>query len=688
MGKEQYNAWCREVTTQGNFISAWEGLNPASRVSATNPARKLHGIVADYDHPDALSKIQLLPTSANHLPTWVIESFTPGKARLIWEFEEPVLMSNPDVDGAFLKELDSKIKISNALPGFDKASWKDSQYFELGTNWQSVTGATPIPKSILSEAMLYGGMAVKMELEDVEIPLDVVAEEVEKRWPGRWGGPFTEGAMGPLFWVDPFVNHRSAAIRAEGMVCYSDRAASNFMPWRAILGTKFVDQYETNRAARIAEMFYYDGNNYWQLESKGWTSMQETNAKLRLRTDANCSPKIKKGKNHSEIDEILLYVQRNRRVSAGVPMLFQNEDVVSYNGNDYLNTSLKKAMAPAETGDPKDFPWIYDFVMNSFDGDQDGIPAREYFIAWFKRFWLTSYQNSPQPGQSVILAGEAHAGKTFLSKCVIGPAVGGSTDAEDILLNRTKFNKSAAENALWRCDDVISQGDQATKQLLASSLKSMASKPTVMYQPKFVDVTELPFKGRVFLTCNVDPESLKILPYLDGTIKDKLMLFRMAEGFQPHFFNTNQENEARALTELPFFLRWIMDYQIHPDIVDPKNPRFYVKSFHHKTLVAEANSEQPESLMAEILHQAMMLKRGDLKKGEKAKMTATELARVIEDAQLGKSLQQLGGIRNIGKLLHKVQEQKLSPHLTEKPKLSKGITKYTFDPWTMEEEPQ
>lgn len=687
MSKDDYSNWCREAVSNGHFLSAWEGLTPQTRISATNPARKLHGIIADYDHKAAKSKIQNLSTSTSHLPTWVIDSFTPGKCRLIWPFENPVLIPNATVTEQFLKQLDLKIKISSALPGFDKATWKDSQYFELGTNWQQIQGATPIPDALLSECMLNGGLSAQMDVaDDVDIPLEAIAVEVERRWPGRWKGPFVEGALGPLWWIEPFVDHRNAAIRLNGVVCYSDRAPSNFVPWRAILGDKFVQAYETERASRLAEMFWFDGTNYWtDYSSPGvWRPLNQNNAQLHLK-NAKCSPKTPKGSYVSEMEKVLIHIQNNRYVSAAVPMLFKKETIVSYNGNDYLNISTKKAMAPAEDGDVAKFPWIHDFLYKGLDGEQDGIPAYEYFIGWFKRFWQTSYQENPQPGQSIILAGDAHTGKTFFNRCVIGFALGGSITAEDILLQRTKFNRQAAHNALWRCDDAISEGDSRTKQVLANSLKAMAANPTVLYQPKFVDTTELPFMGRVFLTCNTDPESLKILPYLDGTIKDKLMMFRMKEGYRPHFFGTNGENEARVLQELPHFLKWVLDYEVRPEILDKKSPRFGVKSFHHKTLVAEANSEQPESLMAELIHLAMIIRRGDSKKGEILKLTSTELARSIEDAQQGRSLQQIGGVRNMGKLLHKVIEQRLSPYLTEKPKLAKGITRYHFDPWADEE---
>jgi hypothetical protein len=38
----------------------------------------------------------------------------------------------------------------------------------------------------------------------------------------------------------------------------------------------------------------------------------------------------------------------------------------------------------------------------------------------------------------------------------------------------------------------------------------------------------------------------------------------------------------------------------------------------------------------------------------------------------------------MGKMLHKVVEQGLSGHLIAKPKLTKGIAKYIFDPWVDE----
>lgn len=689
MTKEQFRNQCAQASTQGHFLSVWEGINPLARINTGNPPRMLHGIIADYDSVQAMNKLPSLPNSTGHLPTWVVESFTPGKCRLIWVFEKPVCVSNPFVTEGFLKELDAKLKISDALPGFDKASWKDTQYFELGFGMHDVAGSTPVPKALLAQCLMEGGLRAKVQVDaDPEIPMDVIAAEVERQFPGRWVGTFEEGKRGPLFWIADGITRDGCAVAENGMICYSDRAVSNFMPWRAVLGAKFVDFYETQKVGKAAEMYWTDGKAFWtNYATQGWNDHQTEAAKRHLRV-AGCSDRVRKGQIVSEIDKVLVYIDNNRRVSAAVPMLFMKDEIVPYNGHKYLNTNTKKAMEPAEDGDPKHWPWIHNFIMTGFDGEQDGIPAHEFWLGWMKRLWLTAYLGNPQQGQSIIVAGEAHTGKTFVSKCLIGVAMGGSAIAEDLLLQKTKFNSQAAECAIWRCDDAISEGDYKTKQILAASLKAMASNPEVLYHPKYMTPQQLPFKGRVILTCNVDPESLKILPFLDGTIKDKLMLFRISPTYDPHFFTTNTENENRVLQELPHFLRYLMDYQVHPGVIDAANPRFEIKSFHHKQLVAEANSEQRESILAEVIASAMITQRPTVRKGEKIKLTATEIVSLFEGAGYGKTVQQLGGVVYLGKMLNKVIEQKLSAHLTAVPTKTKGRTRYTFDPWAEESHDQ
>jgi hypothetical protein len=677
--KEQFREWGVKSNTQGYFISTWEGLNPNARVGQGNPSRKLHGIIADYDSVDAKKMLNRLPSSTGHMPTWVIESFTPGKIRLIWAFEKPINVSNQQVMEGFLKELDARIKISDALPGFDKASWKDTQYFELGTNWQDVQGATPIPSSLLSLCMFEGGIKAKVQVDDSPaIPMDKIAEEVEKQFPGRWKGPFEEGARGPLFWIQDGIDRVGCAVAENGMICYSDRAASNFIPWWGIFGRKFVEEFEEKMAERYAELFYFDGERYYVKNDERWEHLNKENTILELK-GAGCALKPRRGQHVSDSEKALLHIHKNRRVASAVPILFNPDEIVELKGERYLNTSTKKVMQPADDGDPSKWPFIHDFIYNGFDGQLDGIPASDYMMAWWKRAYESSYNGRPLPGQILIIAGEAHCGKTLFNTWVLGQSLGGSVNAEPILMKQTSFNKQGAEVALWRCDDAASDGDYQAKLSFAKSLKAMAANPTQLYQPKFRDAIELPFLGRVVVTTNVDPESIRVLPTMDASMKDKIMLFKIKEDFHPHFYDSNYKNEARVMQELPHALRFLLDWNPPSLVMDPKFKRFGVRAFHHPDLIQAAQTESREYVFSEILEPWITGKRNE-KAGEVEVMASQLLKDLIGMSEGSAAVSRDFNVTSVGKQLGKLLQQNAVPELVGK-RISAGkiLWKFKFD---------
>jgi hypothetical protein len=678
--KEQFREWSVMSNTKGHFLSVWEGLNPAARIGQGNPSRKLHGIIADYDSVDALSKIQSLPSSTGLLPTWVHETFTPGKVRLIWAFEKPVSVSNQQVADGFLKELNARLKISDALPGFDEASWKDSQYFEMGGNWSSVQGAVPVPSSMLSYCMMEGGLKAKVQVDDSPvIPMSIIAEAVEKNFPGRWKGVFEEGVRGPLFWINDGIDRIGCVVSENGMVCYSDRAGSNFVPWWAIFGRAFVERFEEQQASKFAESYYFDGKNYWELNKENsWVDINKDNARMHLK-GAGCPDKARKGQPVSDVERTLIHIHNNRRVAAVVPILFNPDEVVELKGQRYLNSSTKKAMEPAADGDPALWPFIHDFIFNGFDGDLDGIPAAIILMAWWKRLYQSSYEGKPLPGQVLIIAGEAHCGKTLFNKWVLGESVGGSVDAEPILMKTTNFNKQGAEVALWRCDDAASDGDYQTKLSFAKSLKAMAANPSQLYQPKFRDSIELPFLGRVVVTTNVDPESIRVLPTMDASMKDKIMLFKMKEDYQPDFYDSNYKNEARILKELPHALRHLLDWVPPAEVMDPKYKRFGVRAFHHPDLIQAAQTETREYVFSEILVPWI---NGKYNEGIKeVEIMASQLLKDLIGLSEGSaSVSKDFNVTSVGKQLGKLLQQGSVPELKGK-RICRGkiLWRFTFD---------
>jgi hypothetical protein len=685
MTKDQYREWCSRSTTVSYFISPWEGLAPNARVTAkkgkkdsNNPAKRLHGIIAEYDSPHAEKLLSEVSNACDVLPNWASASFTPGHIRLTWEFAEPVHCYTEEICEKFIEILDRKLGISKALPGFDEASFRQTQYFEMGSLWHRNEDQPPVPSDLLELCLMEAAEKAKVkDKETPEIPMERVAEEIERQFPGRCPNAFVEGSRQPLFWIDDGIERIGAIVGAHGMHCFSTRAGADFLGWRAILGNKFVSEFEQEKAGNAAKLFFFDGKVYWtKHNAEQFVYLNKDDVKMHLKA-AGCNDRPANGQNISEVERVLVHVQTQRRVAAAVPVLFQEEDTVEIYGERYLNISNKKPVLPGDNGNIENFPWLHDYWMKAFDGEANGIPAREYFLAWFRRFYESALAGRPLPGHVVFIAGEAHTGKSFLNRCLIGDAVGGSVGAEKILMGETNFNKGGAENALWRCDDAATEGNWKTRELFTKNLKKMAADPVMRYEPKFRDSIELPFMGRVVVTCNIDAESLKILPSLDGTIKDKLMLFKLCEGFKPHFFGTNHQNEERLRKELPYFLRFMLDYEFPEAILDPVYRRFGVRAFHHSDLVHQSTSESQENIFAELMEPWINAKRSEgLREVE---MSATQLLSEVIATSSSPGLLNSFSVRGVGRMLNKILVAGMVPDLKSKRLLDgKNLYRFTF----------
>jgi hypothetical protein len=178
--KEERRAWQTAVTTQHLFYSACEGLAPSLRVSERNEPYKLHGLVCDYDSKISDAELGGLAKNAapGLLPTWTSHTFSGG-ARLVFEFEKPVFVDNPDLADRFLKKLRKELRLKYMLPGLDDKTFSLTQYFELGRDWRRVPDAKPISSDVLG--LLFYRAAGKKTIrgEGPSISIEAVAARVE-----------------------------------------------------------------------------------------------------------------------------------------------------------------------------------------------------------------------------------------------------------------------------------------------------------------------------------------------------------------------------------------------------------------------------------------------------------------------------------------------------------------------------
>lgn len=605
--KSAFRSWCANPVTTHCFYSACEGVNVNARIGDDNPVHTIHGLVVDYDSHGTVADAcaTFLSKCPDNPPSWVSQTFSKN-IRVVWEFKTPVLVA-PELARHFLSELAGVLKAKSAFAGLDATSFNPAQVFEAGTGWARPDPANPalvpddIVQTVLFKVIGKHGSALKT---DQAIPISVVAEEVFRKFPGRWKGDFIVGARGPLFWVNDGVDRVGCQVGDFGMICYSDRAGKPFVPWVEILGKAFVADFETKRVSTVANEYWFDhnANRYYTRRSGKFVPVAKEDMFIELKA-AGFSAKVPKGKTLTEIEEALRFIRTNRYVDGVAPVLFAKGDTISVNGQVLLNSSTVQVLQPHPTdGDPRTtWPWLHSFLSNWFDpkpGPTGHMPL-DYLLAWLKRFYTGAVSGNPVSGQALIIVGPTDRGKTLLSNKVIGGLMGGVTEATDFLMKRTAFNKQLSEVGVWAVDDAESTTNAAGLRLYTEMLKKYAANPWVDARAMYRDAQRVPWFGRIMISANEDANSLSAIPALDQSNRDKLMCFKLAET-RTVSFPDNRTLENIIRTELPHFARWLLDWDPPKEILAaPK--RYGVVSYFHPSVEAAARDNSPNSHVIELV---------------------------------------------------------------------------------------
>lgn len=608
--KEKFREWCIDEKTKHVFYTTFEGANPHQRISGGNPAYKMYGFVADYDGEGAkVADIAKLISGIKKKapggwsPTWISRTYS-GKIRAVWEFERPIMCDNEQLleklINTFVSESKAKTLIKDG--GWDSASANPAMMWELGTQWTQVSvdkiAAPKLEAVFFDIARKTGGPRGK-----VTIPMEVLADKVEELFPGRWLGEFEVGARGPLFWVDDGVDRVGAIVQEGGMWSYSTRAGKSFISWSEIFGEKFVKDYREKQLADAIEDTWFDGQKYWVKDGRStWSPIAKEDFVTRLRLAGFSHKSRKQNDPASEIDEVVVYVQDERRIHGAAPFLFDFNEVVEMGPKRYINTHAHlRAMEPAGDGDPANWPHLFDW----WNGWMDDPTSISYVMAWLQRFYVGSLEGEANLGHSLIIAGDADKGKSLFSTYILPKVFAGGADAGRFLMGQEAFNKELSQSPVWYIDDNTSGATSAEHRRFSEMLKKLSATPKVTVRAMWSEPVDIERRGRIVLTTNTDADSLAILPNLDGTILDKLMIVKMSDKHVPWFHQMSKNQiEGIIAKELPHALHWLAYHFIPPKrVVEGASGRFGINTYHHPDIISiskDLSSMQREYEMIEF----------------------------------------------------------------------------------------
>lgn len=608
-----YKKWACDRGTKYCAFSLIEGEVSTQRIGENNEPRRIFGLVADFDttQPYTDEEIQEFVArslASDHPVAYFSRSFRGG-IHAVWFFDEPISCLGKKSASQFLKEANKAMNMRQLMRGWDEAcANKPEQYYLYGRDWQTVSNHT-IPSAVTHAWMHRATNSDSFKEYGTKIPLDIVFEEVQKKFPQHgWQGEFKDGSRGSTFF-DPHGGHKSvnsAIVRDTGMQVFN--MEKGFYSWAEILGTGFVKSFQTTRIGASVKDFFYDGKNYFHKLSNGeYVNRSRKDVEVLLKTKHKLSSKTPRGAVSSEVEDAYHTILTEKLVHGAMPFVYDKRQIVPFQGKRYLNVSNRKLCEPAT--DPQ--PWCDNFpFMGELLSGVLGDKQLPYWLAWASRFYKSCYDGSPNQGHAVFLIGDTGLGKTLINENILDCLFGGIGACGRFLMGEDNgFNSHLFEFGVWTCDDRVPASDRKKHQHYTSTIKSIVANGVFNIEEKFMKTGQLVWNGRLCVTANHTTEDIRMIPELNLSMRDKVLLFKG----QKHgiVFGERKENRKKCEREAPFLARYLMDYKLPPEI-KPSN-RFGFESYIDKSLEEFALDNGPHSYLlelVEIFNDKMFSKQG------------------------------------------------------------------------------
>jgi hypothetical protein len=603
-GKSSRSDWIQSPSTVHNVYSGWEGLVGNLRISGGpgegNPPYRLHAVVGDYDAPVSDEELAKgCERMGNHPPAF-FERTLSGNARFIWPLESPITVPSREFAIELLKFIQKRLKLDLLTVMLDVPAFlSPERYYTNSCEWLRVSDHR-LPANLVAGWVVQ--VAEKFSFKktgSVKVPLDVVWPALQKKFPNAsWPGDFVEGSQGPSFFIEGSVSPKSALVKPEGLYTFAQHAVKPWWSWSDLLGRQFVEDYETKTLGDAVEDIFFDGKAYWRLNGrKEWMPYMKEDTASHLAIQRGLQSGAPKGQ-QSEVDRAMEHIRHWNVVNGAAPFVFRPSGMLRVDGQTVLNTFTGRVVspsegAPVEWGPGGPMPFLSEYLGGFFDP----LEQLPFFLSWLKRFYESAHSFALESGQNLFVVGPGGTGKTLLSTKVLSGLVGGHAVAEDYLMGKTSFNSQLFEAALWTIDDNSATTDAVTHRKFSTIVKRMAANTTFEYHAKFQVPCQVRWQGRVIVTANEDEESIQILPDLDISILDKIMLFRAAA--RKFCFPPSRELETTIRSELPHLARYLVDFEIPTQCLGEN--RFGVRSYHESSLVRTAQHSSRTNGFGEIL---------------------------------------------------------------------------------------
>ncbi len=365
-------------------------------------------------------------------------------------------------------------------------------------------------------------------------------------------------------------------------------------PFRTVATLEGVDG---NPGAETQPDCYFDAGRkeYWTANDRGgWINLNETQLK-RILKQRGISPKVPEGTYVSPLDERLIELQQRCDVHYAGALAGHRAGVCDLGERRILVTESPRIIEPSPGGWPM-LGAVIDGLLQDRQFDQ-----RPYLFGWLKVSYETLQAGERRPGQALVLAGVHGCGKSLLQNLITLILGGRSARPYQFMSGLTPFNSDLFEAEHLMIEDEQASTDIRARRNFGAQLKNITVVDWQRCHAKNrVAISLAPF-WRLSVTVNDEPENLMVLPPIDDSIEDKLIILRASKFIMPMPTATLGQRKAfweTLIDELPAFLHYLTQWKIPKAL---SSERFGVTHFHHPEILQAIDNLAPEFRLLRLI---------------------------------------------------------------------------------------
>jgi hypothetical protein len=347
-------------------------------------------------------------------------------------------------------------------------------------------------------------------------------------------------------------------------------------------------------------IWYEEGCGYQVWNGSAFVEMNENGLKQYLKTRDICTKTNGKA---SQMDHVLTQIRLRKNVKYVGELAGKSAGLHTENGRQMLIIGRPELIKPDAA---VEWSLLREFIEGLF-APGGGVQV-SHFYSWLK-ISLEAVENRKwSPGQVVAVAGPPGCGKTLM-QMIVGLLLGGRVaNPFAYISGATSFNRD-----LFRCEtlnmgDEISSTDIRTRRTIGARLKQMTVNEDQNCHGKGREGLTLRPQWRICISLNDEPENLLVLPPMDASIADKIMLFRVQRPQlldDPSRWTNNREVDWRAIRDgLPGLVAFLHAWEVPADI---REGRFGVKAYHDPDIMVALSELSPEARLLDLIDMSTLL---------------------------------------------------------------------------------